>query len=117
MSLRIRARRRVAAAPSAWSMRCAPAMTAFGAELGAPPWRDKAVIHHDFGDAAQAFDLWPLLEKPGATHLYCCGPPPMLEAVRDMTGHWPASAVHFEDFDVRKPPRDVADRPFVVRVG
>ena len=95
----------------------APAMTAFGAELGGPPWQDNVVIHHDFGDSAQAFDLWPLLEKPGVTHLYCCGPAPLLEAVRDMTGHWPASAVHFEDFAVRKPPREVDDQPFVVRVG
>ena len=31
-------------------------------------------------------------------HIYCCGPKGLMEAVQDMTGHWPTSAIHFEDF-------------------
>ena len=61
----------------------------------------KALVHHDAGDAANAYDLWPVLEKPVAgTHVYCCGPRGLMEAVRDMTGHWPDSAIHFESFGV-----------------
>ena len=55
----------------------------------APPFAGQVVIHHDGGDPARAFDLWPLLERPHARAVYCCGPRPMLQAVRDMTGHWP----------------------------
>lgn len=73
-------------------------LTAFRTELSAPAYRGKAFVHHDNGDPAQAFDLWPVLEQPRGAHVYCCGPRKLMEAVRDMTGHWPASAVHFEDF-------------------
>ena len=92
-----------------------PASTAYRdelRELGA-----NVVIHHDLGDPARAFDLWPLLEKPKSHHLYCCGPTALMDAVRDMTGHWSSATVHFEDFATRPPPRDAGDTPFVVRVG
>jgi phthalate 4,5-dioxygenase reductase component len=75
-----------------------PELTAFRDELEGGDFKDKVVIHHDGGDAAKAFDLWPILEKPSAAHVYCCGPRPLLEAVRDMTGHWSAAAIHFESF-------------------
>jgi phthalate 4,5-dioxygenase reductase subunit len=55
-------------------------------------------VHHDQGDPAHALDLWPILEKPSPAHVYCCGPRPLLEAVRDMTGHWSPSSIHFESF-------------------
>ena len=76
-------------------------------DAASTPYRDevaalgstRAVLHHDGGDAANAFDLWPVLEKPAAgVHVYCCGPRPLMDAVRDMSGHWPASSVHFESF-------------------
>jgi phthalate 4,5-dioxygenase reductase subunit len=73
--------------------------------------RDRVTIHHDGGDPARMFDLWPLLEKPTKAHIYACGPRPLLEAVRDMTGHWPAPAVHFESFldaQAQAKPDDVA---------
>jgi phthalate 4,5-dioxygenase reductase subunit len=57
-------------------------------------------IHHDGGDPANAFDLWPLLEKPTNQHIYCCGPRALMDSVRDMSGHWPFGAVHFESFGV-----------------
>jgi phthalate 4,5-dioxygenase reductase subunit len=39
-----------------------------------------------------------------------------MEAVRDMTGHWSSSAVHFEAFT--EPPRATAeDKPFRVRLA
>jgi phthalate 4,5-dioxygenase reductase subunit len=40
----------------------------------------------------------------------------MMQAVRDMTGHWPPSAVHFEAFT--EPTRNVAeDRAFTLRLA
>ena len=75
-----------------------PAHAAFLDELADDAFRGKVVIHHDAGDPGRAFDLWPLFEKPQQAHIYCCGPRGLLEAVRDMTGHWPSGAVHFESF-------------------
>jgi phthalate 4,5-dioxygenase reductase subunit len=94
-----------------------PDMTAYREELAAPELRGKVVIHHDYGDPARSLDLWTALEKPKGAHLYCCGPKGLMDAVRDMTGHWSTSAVHFEDFGAGRSARTVDDRPFVVRYG
>ena len=65
-----------------------------------------------------AFDLWPILEKPRpGVHVYCCGPGTLMDAVRDMTGHWSSSAIHFEDFAVREVPHRAGDKPVRVRIG
>ena len=93
-----------------------PAMTAYREELTGPEFRGKVVLHHDHGDPDKSLDLWPVLEKPKG-HVYCCGPKGLMDAVRDMTGHWPTSAVHFEDFGAGKSARTVDDKPFVVRFG
>ena len=90
-----------------------PSMTAYREELADPAFRGKVIVHHDNGDPARALDLWPVLEKPKG-HVYCCGPRGLMDAVRDMTGHWPSSAVHFEDFASRKTARVLDDKPFVV---
>lgn len=89
--------------------------TAFRDEFAAPEFRGKVVIHHDGGDPARSLDLWPLLEKPKG-HVYCCGPRALMQTVRDMTGHWSASSVHFEAFTepARETPDDV---PFTVRLA
>jgi phthalate 4,5-dioxygenase reductase component len=92
-------------------------MTAFHDALRGPAFRGKVTIHHDNGDPAQAFDLWPVLEQPRGAHVYCCGPRPLMEAVRDMTGHWPASAVHFEDFGASTTATQAGDSPFTVRLA
>ena len=94
-----------------------PQVTAFREEFAAPEYRGKVVIHHDLGDVDQSLDLWPVLEKPKGAHLYCCGPRGLMEAVRDMTGHWSSAAVHFEDFGAGKATRAVDDRPFGVRLA
>ncbi len=91
------------------------AQTAFHEQLSAPEFRGQVVMHHDGGDLARALDLWPVLENPKG-HVYCCGPRGLMDAVRDMTGHWNASQIHFEAFgdaEVHKPD----DRPFRVRLA
>jgi phthalate 4,5-dioxygenase reductase subunit len=89
-----------------------PEETPFLEELSAPEMKGRVTIHHDGGDPARMFDLWPLLEKPGKSHIYACGPRALLEAVRDMTGHWPSSAVHFESFLDAQAQARPDDRPF-----
>jgi phthalate 4,5-dioxygenase reductase subunit len=91
-----------------------PDMTPFREELAADEFRGKVVIHHDHGDPAKSFDLWPVFEKPTSAHIYCCGPRPMLEAVRDMTGHWSTAAVHFESFLDAAAQAKPEDKPFTV---
>jgi phthalate 4,5-dioxygenase reductase subunit len=96
--------------------RSAP-MTAFLLELQHLVSAGKATVHHDEGVPQQAFDLWPVFEEPTKAHIYCCGPRGLMDAVRDMTGHWPANQVHFEDFgsDLVRPRAD--DTPFEVQLG
>ena len=91
--------------------------TAFADELAVPPYADRVVIHHDGGDPARSFDLWPLFERPRPAHVYACGPRPMLQAIRDMTGHWPASSIHVESFADAATLAVPEDRPFRVRLA
>ena len=76
----------------------------------------QAIIHHDDGDPAKVYDFWDDLEKPDNGHIYCCGPAPLMEEVKGMTGHWPEGRVHFEDF---KPVEVVRadDQPFSVTIA
>ena len=95
------------------------ATTAFLDELAEPELKPHVVVHHDHGDPSRSYDLWPVLEKPGSLtgqHVYCCGPRGLMDAVRDMTGHWPGSAVHFESFggDTKV---HADDQPFDVRLA
>ncbi|MEC4723404.1 PDR/VanB family oxidoreductase [Noviherbaspirillum sp. CPCC 100848] len=94
-----------------------PEATAFRDELGSPELKSNVVIHHDFGDPAKTFDLWPALERPkSGAHIYCCGPRGLMEAVRDMSGHWPHSNVHFESFNEGGGVRP-DDKPFMVKLA
>jgi phthalate 4,5-dioxygenase reductase subunit len=92
-----------------------PEVTAFRDELSAAELKGKVVIHHDQGQPDLAYDLWPALETPRG-HIYCCGPRALMESVRDMTGHWSPSSVHFEAFgDTETKKKD--DKPFQVRLA
>lgn len=91
-----------------------PQHTAFRDELEGEEFKGQVAIHYDGGDIANAFDLWPILEKPTSAHVYCCGPRPLLEAVRDMTGHWSPAAIHFESFIDAGAAARAEDKPFTV---
>ena len=91
-----------------------PEDTAFHDEIAASPWADRVTFHHDGGDPARSLDLWPLFEKPTREHVYACGPRPMLEAVRDMTGHWSTRAIHMESFLDAAAQQRPEDRAFTV---
>lgn len=94
----------------------APETTAFLEELSAPELRSNVKIHHDYGNIDQAYDLWPVLEKPNRGHVYCCGPRGLMEAVRDMSGHWSPGNVHFESF-LEGGGKRADDKPFMVKLA
>lgn len=106
-------------APAPWKLiylTRSPEFAAFADELRQAGDARAVRIHHDQGDSAKAFDLWPLLEKPNSAHVYCCGPRPLMDAVRDMTGHWSPQYVHFESFNEGGSPKP-DDKPFTVRLA
>ena len=95
-----------------------PADTAYRDELTADLLRPLVTLHHDHGNPGEAFDPWPLLERPVAgTHVYCCGPRGLMDAVRDMTGHWPETSIHFESFGVGDATMFEANQPFAIHLA
>lgn len=79
------------------------AAAAFLDELGA--FRSK--VHLDFDDerSGRVFDLAAIVKNaPAQSHLYCCGPVPMLEAFEAATAGRPADRVHVEYFKAREAP-------------
>ncbi len=55
--------------------------------------------HFDGGDIARGLDVAALLkERPPAAHVYVCGPPGLIRAVREAARHWPKGSVHYELF-------------------
>ncbi len=92
-----------------------PETTAFRDELSAPEFEGKVVIHHDRGDPACALDLRPILaQRKNREHLYCCGPRGLMQAVRNASGNWTSTSVHFEAFS--EPEKSKADdKPFTVK--
>ena len=71
--------------------------------------------HFDGGDISRGLDVAALLkERPAAAHVYVCGPPGLIRAVREAAAHWPKGTVHYELF--RGSEADIAprstDQPF-----
>lgn len=75
-----------------------------------------AIVHHDEGDIDNFYDFWDHFEKPGTEHVYCCGPAPLMEEIKAISGHWPEGRVHFEDFNAVSVVRE-DDVPFKVTVA
>lgn len=89
--------------------------TPFLSELSAPELEDRVVIHHDDGDSDKAFDFWDVFETPSQAQVYCCGPAALMEEIRGVSGHWPQSAIHFEEFHSGIEAVKEDDRAFRVR--
>jgi phthalate 4,5-dioxygenase reductase subunit len=93
------------------------ASSAFLDVLEGGDWASRVRVHADGGDPGRSFDLWPVLEKPTRAHVYCCGPRPLMDAVRDMTGHWPTGSIHFESFVEGAALARPEDKPFAVKLA
>jgi vanillate O-demethylase ferredoxin subunit len=64
-------------------------------------------LHVDLDDerSGRMFDVPAIVGKASAqAHLYCCGPPPMLQAFEAATAGRPADHVHVEYFQAREAP-------------
>jgi vanillate O-demethylase ferredoxin subunit len=73
--------------------------TAFRNVIAAPALREHVFLHHDGGDPRRGLDVRGLLERQGSgTHLYCCGPKGLMDAVRAASAGWAPERVHFESF-------------------
>ena len=82
-----------------------PGVTAFRDELAGADWSGRVRFHHDAGVPPPELPFAALLrERRGETHVYCCGPRGLMNAVRRATSHWPSGAVHFEDFGTSTDP-------------
>ena len=69
----------------------------------------RLLAHFDGGDIARGLDVKALLkERPAAGHVYVCGPPALIRAVREAAAHWPKGTVHYELF--RGSEADIAPR-------
>ncbi|QID17647.1 oxidoreductase [Nitrogeniibacter mangrovi] len=56
-------------------------------------------LHFDDEAGGAPLEVASLIEAvPVHSHLYCCGPTPMMEAVKHATADWPAEQIHFEWF-------------------
>lgn len=75
------------------------AHTPFRSRLTALAGSGEIIFHYDNGDVSRRFDFTEALaEYLEGTHLFCCGPAPLMSAVRDAAAHWPTGTVHFEAF-------------------
>ena len=87
----------------------------FRATLGA---LRRTKVHSYFGgrssrDALRVAEL--LREVVDGTHVYCCGPASLMDAVHDATRHWPARSVHFESFVSARGDADA--KPFKIKIA
>ena len=96
-----------------------PERTAFRDELFLLEAEGRLQFHHDGGDPARGLDIEKALAEPRpGTHLYYCGPPPMMAAAKRAARAWPAGTVHCEYFEPSpEMRRQAADRPFRVRLA
>jgi ferredoxin len=73
-------------------------------------------FHFDDENGDKVLDIKPIIAAaPRESHLYCCGPTPMLKAFEAATADWPRAQIHVEYFT----PKQEADRKggFVVELA
>jgi vanillate O-demethylase ferredoxin subunit len=95
-----------------------PERTAFRRELAPLAGEGHVRFHHDGGDPARGLDIAATLrEAPPGTHLYYCGPAPLMAASRQAAREWPAGTAHCEYFTGVPEPSAAEDRPFRVQLA
>ncbi len=84
--------------------------TAFQAEFAPLIESGKVIVHHDQGIPGNGLDIKKLLEEYNSgTHLYYCGPPGFMSAVKEFSSHWPEGTVHFEYFGAPVKDKEIAE--------
>ncbi len=59
---------------------------------------ERLILHFADDPSTLRFDPATLGDPDPDTHVYCCGPQRLTDAVRQATAHWPEAQVHFEVF-------------------
>ncbi len=91
---------------------------AFADDLIASAYAERVKIHYDDGDIKKIFDFQRFLEsRMDGTHVYCCGPRPLMQAVKEACRHWPHDTVHFEDFGNSPHSAAVGEQPFTIKLA
>jgi vanillate O-demethylase ferredoxin subunit len=95
-----------------------PERTAFRAELGPLAAEGRLRFHHDGGDPARGLDIAAALREPRpGTHLYYCGPAPLMAAASGAARDWPPGTAHCEYFTAAPHMVPDEDRPFRVKLA
>ena len=95
-----------------------PETTAFRDELGLLAAQGQVRFHHDGGDPSRGLDIAAALRDPlPGTHLYYCGPAPLMAAAARAARAWPPGTVHCEDFSAPSEISFGMDRAFRVRLA
>jgi len=95
-----------------------PERTAFRRELSPLAAEGRVRFHHDGGDPVQGLDIAATLREPRpGTHLYYCGPAPLMAAATEATRNWPAGTVHCEYFTGMPEPVATENHPFRVQLA
>jgi len=92
-----------------------PEKTAFRGELEPLVGEQRLQFHHDGGNPAHGLDIAAALRDPvPGTHLYYCGPAPLMAAAAQAAVEWPPGTVHCEYFTTAQERILGDDRPFRV---
>jgi vanillate O-demethylase ferredoxin subunit len=95
-----------------------PERTAFRSELASLAAEGRLHHHYDGGNPACDFDIAAALRgPPPRTHLYYCGPAPMMAAAAQAAGEWPPGTVHCEYFAGGPEPTPKEEHPFRLRLA
>ncbi|MET4806189.1 PDR/VanB family oxidoreductase [Limibacillus sp. MBR-115] len=93
---------------------------AFRDRLSQPGVAERVTFVHDGGDPSKGLNLETLLTgHETGTHLYCCGPPGLMSAVKSAGKLWPPGTLHFEWFTASHPIGENAarDKGFTVIIA
>ena len=95
-----------------------PESTAFRSDLAPLAAEGRLQFHHDGGNPARGLDIAAALRDPRpATHIYYCGPAPLMAAAAEATREWPPESVHCEYFTAASEEVADEDRPFRVKLS
>jgi len=95
-----------------------PERTAFRGELEPLVGEQRLQFHHDGGNPAHGLDIAAALRGPvPGTHLYYCGPAPLMAAAAQAAVEWPPGTVHCEYFTTAQERILGDDRPFRVKLA
>ena len=95
-----------------------PDTTAFRRELAPLATEGRLRFHHDGGNPARGLDIGVALRDPcPGSHLYYCGPAPLMGAAAQAAREWPPGNVHCEYFTAASETIPDEDRPFRVKLA